>query len=130
MSVVYEPRAPGVQGLVSRRCLWRVSDLRCRFGDLRRGRLVLTAGFGAVAVALGALAVRHFAETSWPLTSGAPALLVAVGALFVCASAFKAYGWQRLFGAGERPRPLALAAANGGASVLGVALPGRFDDVV
>jgi hypothetical protein len=92
--------------------------------------VVASVGFGAVAVALGALAVRHFAQTSWPLTNGAPALLVAVGTLLVCASALKAYGWQRLFPAGERPRPLALAAANGGASVLGVALPGRFDDVV
>src|SRR5438105_14543569 len=130
MSVVFERRALGVHLLVSRRCTWSASDLKRRLGNLRRGRLVLTAGFGAVAVALGALAVRHFAETSWPLTSGAPALLGTVGVLFVCASAFKAYGWQRLFAAGERPLPLALAAANGGASVLGVALPGRFDDVV
>jgi uncharacterized membrane protein YbhN (UPF0104 family) len=43
---------------------------------------------------------------------------------------FKAHGWRRLFLEKERPRPLALAAANGGASVTGVALPGRFDDVV
>ncbi len=91
---------------------------------------MLTVGSGALAVGLVALAVRHFAATSWPLASGAPALLVAVGLLFLCAYAFKAYGWQRLFAAGERPQPLALAAANGGASVLGLALPGRFDDVV
>jgi hypothetical protein len=30
----------------------------------------------------------------------------------------------------ERPQRLALAAANGGASITGLALPGRFDDVV
>jgi uncharacterized membrane protein YbhN (UPF0104 family) len=73
--------------------------------------------------------VRHFA-VSWPFSSGDPALLVAVGLLFLGAYALKAYGWQRLFAPGERPQPLALAAANGGASLLGVALPGRFDDVV
>jgi uncharacterized membrane protein YbhN (UPF0104 family) len=44
--------------------------------------------------------------------------------------AFKAYGWRQLFARHERPQALALAAANGGASVAGVALPGRFDDVV
>jgi Lysylphosphatidylglycerol synthase TM region len=130
MSVGCEPRVLRVRPPVSPRLSWRTSGLRWRLVDLGRGRLLLTVGFGALAVALGALAVRHFAETSWPLASGAPALLVAVGVLFVCASAFKAYGWQRLFAAGERPQTLALAAANGGASVLGVALPGRFDDVV
>ncbi len=101
-----------------------------RLRGSRRGRLLLSAGFAVVAVALTAFAVRHFVETAWPLSNGHPALLAAVGLLFLCASAFKAYGWQRLFAAGERPQPLALAAANGGASLLGVALPGRFDDVV
>ena len=43
---------------------------------------------------------------------------------------FKAYGWRQLFAANERPQPLALAAANGGASITALALPGRFDDVV
>ena len=99
-------------------------------GRSRPSRLMLASGSGAVAVALAALAVRHFTESSSPFTSGHPALLVAVGLLFLCAYAFKAFGWQRLFAAGERPKPLALAAASGGASVMGVALPGRFDDVV
>jgi len=96
----------------------------------RSGRLALTAGSGALALALAVLAGRHFAETSWPLSQGQPGLLVATGLLFLLAYAFKAYGWRRLFAADERPQPLALAAANGGASVTGVALPGRFDDVV
>jgi uncharacterized membrane protein YbhN (UPF0104 family) len=74
--------------------------------------------------------VRHFAVTGWPLSDGHPGLLVTAGLLFLAAYAFKAYGWRRLFAADERPPPLALAAANGGASVTGVALPGRFDDVV
>jgi uncharacterized membrane protein YbhN (UPF0104 family) len=96
----------------------------------RGGRLALTAGSGAVAIGLSVLAVRHFAVTGWPLAHGHPALLVVAGLLLLLAYAFKACGWRRLFAAGERPRPFALAAANGGASVTGVALPGRFDDVV
>jgi uncharacterized membrane protein YbhN (UPF0104 family) len=88
------------------------------------------AGSAAFAIGLSFLAVRHFAVTGWPLSNGRPVLLVGAGLLFLLAYAFKAYGWQRLFAVDERPQPLALAAANGGASVTGVALPGRFDDVV
>ena len=40
----------------------------------------------------------------------------------------KAYGWGRLFTRAERPRTLALAAGNGGAALIGLVLPGRFDD--
>jgi uncharacterized membrane protein YbhN (UPF0104 family) len=104
-----------------------------RLGPLarsRRGRVALTAGSVALAIGLSFLAVRHFAVTGWPLAHGRPALLVGAGLLFLVAYAFKAYGWRRLFAVGERPQPLARAAANGGASVTGVALPGRFDDVV
>src|SRR5206468_2842843 len=75
-------------------------------------------------------AVRHFATTSWPLSSGHPALLVAAGLLLLLAQAFKAYGWGRLFTPDERPKPLALAAGNGGAALIGVVLPGRFDDAM
>lgn len=76
------------------------------------------------------MACRHFAATSWPLSQGHPGLLVAAGLLSLLGYAFKAYGWRRLFAAGERRGPLALAAANGAASVTGIALPGRFDDAV
>jgi hypothetical protein len=76
------------------------------------------------------VAVRHYAVTGWPLSNGRPGLLVGAGLLLLVAYALKAYGWRRLFAADERPRPLALAAAAGGASVTGVALPGRFDDAV
>lgn len=79
---------------------------------------------------VAALAARHFSATSWPLARGNPGLLAAVGCLSLVGYAFKAYGWRRLFAADERPQPLALAAANGGASVMGLALPGRFEDVV
>jgi hypothetical protein len=81
-------------------------------------------------IVLVLLSVRHFETTSWPLSSGRPALLVAVGLLLLLAQALKAFGWGRLFAPSERPKPLALAAANGGAALIGVVLPGRFDDAM
>jgi hypothetical protein len=99
-----------------------------RLGRSQRGQCVLTAGSGALVLALALLAARHFATTSWPLASGNPALLVAAGLLILLSQALKAYGWGRLFTPDERPKVLALAAANGGAALLGVVLPGRFDD--
>jgi hypothetical protein len=77
---------------------------------------------------LAFLTVRHFATTSWPLSQGQPGLLVAVGLLLILAQALKAFGWSRPFTNRERPSPIALAAGNGGAAVIGVVLPGRFDD--
>jgi uncharacterized membrane protein YbhN (UPF0104 family) len=94
------------------------------------GSLVVAAGTGALMLVVAALSARHFSATSWPLARGNPGLLAAVGCLSLVGYAFKAYGWRRLFAADERPQPLALAAANGGASVMGLALPGRFEDVV
>jgi uncharacterized membrane protein YbhN (UPF0104 family) len=87
-------------------------------------------GSGAVVILLVLLAARHFATTSWPLSSGHPALLLGAAVLLVVAQAFKAYGWGRLFTSEERPKPLALAAGNGGAALIGVLLPGRFDDAM
>jgi len=96
----------------------------------RRVKWVLGVGSFAIVIVLVLLAARHFATTSWPLSTGHPALLVAVGLLLVLAQWLKAYGWGRLFTKEERPKPLALAAANGGAALIGVALPGRFDDAM
>jgi uncharacterized membrane protein YbhN (UPF0104 family) len=96
----------------------------------RRSQWTLAVGSGAVVIVLASLAVRHFATTSWPLSSGKPVLLVAGGLLLLLAQGFKAYGWGRLFTAAERPMPLALAAGNGGAALIGVVLPGRFDDAM
>jgi hypothetical protein len=76
------------------------------------------------------MAARHYAEIPWPNLRGDPGLLAAAGGLSLLGYVFKAYGWQKLFAAHERPQPLALAAAMGGASVTALALPGRFDDVV
>ena len=96
----------------------------------RRVQWALAAGSGAIVIGLVLLAARHFATTSWPLSTGHPALLLAAGLLLVFAQWLKAYGWGRLFTKEERPKPLALAAANGGAALIGVALPGRFDDAM
>jgi Lysylphosphatidylglycerol synthase TM region len=101
-----------------------------RLGRSRRGRWALALGWGAFAIVLTLLAVRHFATTSWPLSHGDPGLLVAAGLLLLLAQALKAYGWGRLFAPDERPEPLALAAGNGGAALIGVVLPGRFDDAM
>ena len=124
-----ESADPRAAARLLRASLAALSDLG-RLARSRRGRLALTIGSGALAVGLSVLAVRHFAVTGWPISRGRPVLLVAAGLLLLVAYAFKAYGWRRLFAADERPQPLTLAAANGGASVTGVALPGRFDEVV
>ena len=101
-----------------------------RLGRSRKGQWALAAGSGALVVVLALLAARHFATTSWPLASGNPGLLVVAGLLFLLAQALKAYGWGRLFTPEERPGVLALAAGNGGAALIGVVLPGRFDDAM
>jgi hypothetical protein len=96
----------------------------------RGGRWSVVAGSGVVMFVLALLAVRHFATSPWPLSGGQPGVLVAVCFLLLLAQGFKACGWARLFAAGVRPRPLALAAGNGGAALIGVVLPGRFDDAM
>jgi hypothetical protein len=94
----------------------------------RRGRWGVGLGYGTVALALAVLTGRHFATAGWPLAAGRPGLLAAAGVLLLVAQALKALGWGRLFGPDERPSPLALAAGNGGAALIGLILPGRVDD--
>src|SRR5256714_1451120 len=96
----------------------------------RRTRWGLGLGSAAFMLLLAFLAIRHFATTSWPLSRGQPGLLVAAGLLLLLAQALKALGWARLFTSHERPSPLALVAGNGGAALIGVVLPGRFDDAM
>jgi len=48
----------------------------------------------------------------------------------LAAYAAKAWGWQHLFRHEQRPAVLTLAAAGGAASVGGIALPGRCDEVI
>jgi uncharacterized membrane protein YbhN (UPF0104 family) len=93
-------------------------------------RIALVAALSLVGAAAGVLTVRHFVTHGWPLSHADPLLVAAAGALFVGAYAAKAFGWKRLFAREERPSAPALAAATGAATVTGVALPGRFDDVV
>jgi hypothetical protein len=105
-------------------------DALWRLGRSRPGQWALAVGSGAVVVVLALLAARHFASTSWPLASGNPGVLVAAGVLLLLAQALKAYGWGRLFVPDERPGALSLAAGNGGAALVGLVLPGRFDDAM
>jgi hypothetical protein len=105
-------------------------DSLVRLRGSRRGRWSLAAASGAMMAALAFLAARHFATSPWPLSGGQPGVLVAICLLLLLAQGFKAWGWGRLFTAGERPRSLALAAGNGGAALIGVVLPGRFDDAM
>ena len=74
--------------------------------------------------------LRVSSPASVPLSNGRPSLLVAVGMLLLVGYALKIIAWRRLFAVGERPHPLALVAANAGASILGVVLPGRLADLL
>jgi len=99
-------------------------------GRSRRVRLVLNIALGTIVATVIALTTRHFAVYGWPLRSADAGLVAAASVLFLAAFAFKAFGWRRVFALNNRPSSQALAAATGAASVTGVALPGRFDDVV
>lgn len=92
--------------------------------------LAFGIGSGVVGLVLALVVAGHYVHVPRPHFPSSPGLLVAAGSLSLLGYACKAYGWERLFAAHERPQPLALAAALGGASVTGLALPGRFDDVV
>ena len=76
------------------------------------------------------LAFRHIRNAPMPFSHGRPLLLVSVALLFLAAFLLKAIGWARLFHAPERPGPVSLAAAGGGATLMGIVLPGRFDELV
>lgn len=108
----------------------RAAQLVQRVSSSRRARRATVVASIALAVALAALAILHFARGSWPLAHASPGLVVASGFLLLLAAVLKALGWRRLFAASERPDSLALAAAGGGATVAGIALPGRFDEAV
>lgn len=95
-----------------------------------RARLLGTAVSVGLAFALVVVAGFYFAETSWPRLRAQPGLLAAAAALSLAGYVLKAYGWRQLFARDVRPQSLALAAANGGAALTSLGLPGRFDDVV
>jgi len=83
-----------------------------------------------VAVVVAALVARHFALAGWPLHHANLWLVAVAAVVMLGAYAAKAWGWQRLFRKGHRPAVLTLAAAGGAASVGGLALPGRCDEVL
>jgi uncharacterized membrane protein YbhN (UPF0104 family) len=91
---------------------------------------LLNSLFVLVALAVSGLVARHFARTGWPLHHANPWLVALAGLVMLGAYAVKAWGWQRLFRNGQRPAVLTLAAAGGAASVGGIALPGRCDEVI
>jgi hypothetical protein len=95
-----------------------------------RARLVFNVISGLLVVGVGIVTTRHFITHGWPLHDANVWGVLAAGALFLAAFAFKAWGWQRLFNVEDRPRTLTLAAAGGAATVTGIALPGRCDEVV
>jgi uncharacterized membrane protein YbhN (UPF0104 family) len=91
---------------------------------------LLNVLFVLAAVVVAGLVARHFARTGWPLHHANFWLVGVAGIVMLCAYLAKAWGWQRLFRSGERPAVLTLAAAGGAASVGGIALPGRCDEVL
>ena len=91
---------------------------------------LLNTGFVLVALVVAALVARHFAHTGWPLRRANFWLVGLAAVIFLGAYAAKAWGWQRLFRTEQRPAVLTLAAAGGAASVGGIALPGRCDEVI
>jgi|SRR5579872_3860446 len=96
----------------------------------RRARLAFNVTSALIAIAVGILTARHFIANGWPLGHAKVLGVLAAGGLFLAAYGFKAWGWSRLFHHSDRPATLGLAAAGGAASVTGLALPGRTDEVV
>jgi uncharacterized membrane protein YbhN (UPF0104 family) len=96
---------------------------------LSRKRL-LNAVFVACALVVSVLVTRHFLRSGWPLHRANLWLVALAAVVMVAAYAAKAWGWQRLFRQEQRPAVLTLAAAGGAASVGGIALPGRCDEVI
>jgi lysylphosphatidylglycerol synthase-like protein len=90
----------------------------------------LVVGSVVAGVALVALAFRRISNAPMPFSHGRPALLASVALLFLAAFLLKAIGWARLFHHRERPGPVSLAAAGGGATIGGIVLPGRFDELI
>jgi hypothetical protein len=107
--------------------VWRAARRGSQTRWARYTAIVLPTAVGGV---LLIIAVRHFVHDGWPLAGGNPFVIAVVGLLFLVAFGLKALGWRRLFRVGERPGALSLAAAGGGASMMGIALPGRFDEAV
>ncbi|MFL5953063.1 MAG: lysylphosphatidylglycerol synthase domain-containing protein [Gaiellaceae bacterium] len=86
--------------------------------------------FVLLAAGVAALVARHFRHAGWPLHHANFWLVALASLVMLAAYVIKAWGWQRLFKQEQRPAVLTLAAAGGAASVGGIALPGRCDEVI
>jgi uncharacterized membrane protein YbhN (UPF0104 family) len=86
--------------------------------------------FVLCAIVVTGLVARHFARSGWPIHQANFWLVGLAAVILLAAYATKAWGWQRLFHSEQRPAVLTLAAAGGAASVGGIALPGRCDEVI
>jgi uncharacterized membrane protein YbhN (UPF0104 family) len=91
---------------------------------------LLNVLFVLAAFVVAGLVARHFANAGWPLHHANFWLVGVAATVMLGAYLAKAWGWQRLFHSDERPAVLTLAAAGGAASVGGIALPGRCDEVL
>ena len=96
----------------------------------RTTRVAFNALSAGIATIVVVLLVQHFRTEGWPLHGAKVFGVIVASALFLLGYALKALGWKRLFAPGERPGSMALACAGGAASVTGIALPGRFDELV
>jgi len=101
-----------------------------RLASNKKAQIAFNGGLVAVVLAAALVGGRRFARGGWPLHHADPLLATGAVLLFLVAYAFKAWGWQRLFAADERPPSGALAFAGGAACVGGIALPGRLDDAL
>jgi Lysylphosphatidylglycerol synthase TM region len=119
---VTQPRFPFADSTVATAVMRLLSN--------RKVQLVLNGGFGLVLLGVAFVSIRHFVGGGWPIHHADPVLVSGAALLFLAAYAFKAWGWQRLFHAHERPTAGALAFAGGAACVGGIALPGRVDDAI
>jgi uncharacterized membrane protein YbhN (UPF0104 family) len=97
---------------------------------LSRLKRLLNISFVLAALVVSGLVLRHFLRAGWPLQRANLWLVALAGVVMLGAYAAKAWGWQRLFHHEQRPAVLTLAAAGGAASVGGIALPGRCDEVI
>ena len=91
---------------------------------------LLNISFVLAALVVGGLVVRHFLRSGWPLQRANFWLVALAAVVMLAAYAAKAWGWQHLFRGDQKPAVLTLAAAGGAASVGGIALPGRCDEVI
>lgn len=91
---------------------------------------LLNVAFVLAAIGVTGLVARHFAREGWPIHDANLWLVALAGVFFLAAYAAKAWGWQKLFHRDQQPAMLTLAASAGAASVGGIALPGRCDEVI